>query len=252
MTNGPRRKGAPVLTAAGSAAFRHRKSPPPALHIADGTLEALKWLGLVLMTGDHINKHLLGGEVAGLFNAGRLALPLFGIVLAYNLARPGVMERGGYVRVMRRLGLAAMVATIPFVGLGGLGWGWWPLNIMATLLVATTITWLIERGGRAQIAMAIGLFVGGGLLVEFWWPALALIVGAWAYCKRPGWTALLIVIGAAWSLSVINGNAWALAAIPLIAAASAIDVRVPSCRVCFYVFYPAHLLAIWLVRAATA
>ena len=52
--------------------------------IADGALEALKWLGIVLMTIDHINKYLNGGHSALMFDLGRIALPLFGFVLAYK------------------------------------------------------------------------------------------------------------------------------------------------------------------------
>jgi hypothetical protein len=37
--------------------------------IADGTLEALRWLALVLMTGDHANKYLFNGTLPWLFNA---------------------------------------------------------------------------------------------------------------------------------------------------------------------------------------
>jgi len=74
-----------------------------ALRIPDGTVEALKWLALVLMTGDHVNKYLFNATLPVLFEAGRVALPLFVFVLAYNLARPGTLERGVYGRTMSRL-----------------------------------------------------------------------------------------------------------------------------------------------------
>lgn len=86
----------------------------PRLAIPNGTVEALKWLALLLMTGDHINKYLFNGTMPLLFNAGRLALPLFAFVLAYNLARPGTLERGVYVRAMKRLALFGLLATPSF------------------------------------------------------------------------------------------------------------------------------------------
>nr|WEG85486.1 trbP [Escherichia coli] len=67
----------------------------PAMVIADGTIEALKWLALLAMTGDHVNKYLFNGTLPYLFEAGRLALPLFVFVLAYNLARPGALDLQG-------------------------------------------------------------------------------------------------------------------------------------------------------------
>ena len=42
------------------------------LVIANGTLEALKWLALLLMTGGHVNKYLFNGTLPWLFNAGRV------------------------------------------------------------------------------------------------------------------------------------------------------------------------------------
>ncbi|MWQ92496.1 conjugal transfer protein TraX, partial [Escherichia coli] len=35
----------------------------PAMVIADGTIEALKWLALLAMTGDHVNKYLFNGTL---------------------------------------------------------------------------------------------------------------------------------------------------------------------------------------------
>ncbi len=52
--------------------------------IESGTLEGLKWLGLLLMTVDHVNKYLLHDAIPALFAAGRLAVPLFSFVLAYK------------------------------------------------------------------------------------------------------------------------------------------------------------------------
>jgi hypothetical protein len=100
----------------------------PRLVIPNGSVEALKWLALVLMTGDHVNKYLLNGTVPALFDAGRLAMPIFAFVLAYNLARPGNLERGVYRRTITRLGLFGVVSTPICIALGGLLYGWWPLN----------------------------------------------------------------------------------------------------------------------------
>ena len=107
------------------------------LILSNGTLEALRWLALLLMTLDHINKHLLYASAPELFATLSLAFPLFGFVLGYNSAPPSALAHGAHSRTSRRLALVGSVATLPFTTRGGLGWGWWPLNIMATLLVAT-------------------------------------------------------------------------------------------------------------------
>ncbi len=224
-------------------------STAPPLVVSSGTLEALKWLALLLMTLDHVNKHLLHASVPELFAAGRLALPLFGFVLGYNLARPGALASGSYSRTARRLATFGSIATLPFIALGGLGWGWWPFNIMATLLVATLCAWLIEVGGTARLMAAAAVFIVGGALVEFWWPGLAACLLAWAYCRRRSWLTLALWSGALASLYVINRNLWALAALPLIFAAGHVKINVPRGQLGFYIYYPVHLAVIWgLVR----
>ena len=230
-----------------NAAVRVPVSTAPPLVLSSGTLEALKWLALLLMTLDHVNKHLLHAAVPEFFAAGRLALPLFGFVLGYNLARPGALASGGYSRTARRLAVFGGIATVPFIALGGLGWGWWPLNVMAALLVATLCAWLIEVGGPARLVAAATVFIVGGALVEFWWPGLAACLLAWAYCRRPNWLTLAVWIGALTSLYVINRNLWALAALPLISAAGQVKMSLPRARLGFYVYYPAHLALLWSI-----
>ncbi|WP_010101405.1 TraX family protein [Verminephrobacter aporrectodeae] len=75
-------------------AMRAMVAAPPRLVVADGTCEGLKWLALALMTGDHVNKYLFNATLPVLFEAGRLALPIFVFVLACNLARPGTCPAG--------------------------------------------------------------------------------------------------------------------------------------------------------------
>ena len=66
----------------------------PRVELSDGAVEAMKWLGLILMTADHAQKYGLIPAVPGVYEAGRLAFPLFGIVMAYNLARGRSHDRG--------------------------------------------------------------------------------------------------------------------------------------------------------------
>ena len=220
----------------------------PRLRLASGSLEALKWLALLLMLGDHVNKYLLHDAVPVLFDAGRLVMPIFAVVLGYNLARPGALAARVYPRVLTRLGVVAAVSSVPFIALGGLGWGWWPLNVMTALGLVVAALWLFELGGAARVSSGVALLLLGGLFVEFWWAVLAIAVAAWLYARRPRWSALgLAAIGFA-SLHLVNRNQWALAALPLIALASCVDLKVPRLRWVFYALYPLHLAVIWAVR----
>jgi len=218
------------------------------LCIPDGTVEALKWLALALMTGDHVNKYLFNGTLPFFFEAGRLALPIFIFVLAHNLARPGAFERGVYTRTIKRLTDFGAVASVPFIALGGLTAGWWPLNVLFTLIVVTACAYLIERGGARHLIGAGLMFLVGGALVEYWWPAVAFGLAVWSYRKRPTWAAAAVALLACAALWFINHNLWALASLPLLLVASRVDLPMPRLRWAFYVYYPLHLAALWLIR----
>lgn len=219
----------------------------PKLHIKDNSLEAIKWIGLALMVGDHVNKYLFSEKWHYLFNAGRAAMPLFVIVLAYNLARPNTRSNGVYGRTMKRLLIVGIVATPAFIALGGLLNGWWPLNIMMTLFVMTGILYLIERDGISSKIAAVFLLLIGGSSVEFWWPAILLGVAVWNYCKQPSFFWIIIGLAAIALLRLINGNYWAFAALPIVALVSYIPFRMPRRKWLFYAFYPAHLILILAV-----
>jgi TraX protein len=224
----------------------------PPIRLSDGTVEGLKWAALVLMTLDHIDKYLLNAQVALLFALGRLALPLFGVVLAFNLARPEALEQGVYLRVLSRLAITAAISEIPFIALGGLAWGWYPFNILVTLIVSVSIMWLLDLGGAWRTTLAVLVFLVGGALVEFWWPGVAMCVAAWSYCRRPGAWALLWWVTATAGLYLINRNLWALMALPLIFYAPHARWRIPRIRYAFYTYYPAHLAVIWSLSPTTA
>jgi hypothetical protein len=77
-----------------------------------GSREALKWAAAILMVLDHVNAYLLGGSNPALYALGRLAFPLFAVVLAYNLA---TADMAALRRVLGRVvvfGLAAQPLTM--------------------------------------------------------------------------------------------------------------------------------------------
>ena len=224
-----------------------RNSMLPRLAIDDGTLEGMKWLAVILMTIDHMGKHLFNDTVAWMFYVGRLTMPLFGFVLAFNLARHDAFAQGVHGRVIKRLAIYGTLATVPFIALGGLGFGWWPLNIMAMLLLSTAIIYFLDKPNGPQIGIAVLLFIFGSCFVEFWHPAVGMVVAAWYYCKRPGWLSLTCWATFVALLWLINRNAWAMASFAIILAAPFVHLRMPRMRAFFYAYYPLHLAALWAV-----
>lgn len=239
----------------------------PEIRVSSGSLEALKWFGLVAMTGDHVNKYLFNSTLPYLFEFGRLAMPIFGFVLAYNLARPGTLGKGIYRRVMIRLAIFGALACPSYIGMGGVLGGWWPLNILFTLLVATAMMALVDastildgsvRGSDRpaewpwMLAGAALICVAFGAVVEFWWPALAWCFFAWCFFKRPSWPALALALAGLASLYLVNKNWWALLTIPVIYLAGSLDLQVPRLKHVFYWYYPLHLTALWIIRIPMA
>jgi TraX protein len=215
------------------------------LEMSAASIDALKWLAVALMVIDHINKFVFKDAVPSLFALGRVAMPLFVFVLGYNLARPGALQAGVYGRVLIRLLAFGALSVVPHALMNPLVWGWWPANILFTLAVAVLVIWLLDRGGPVPVIGAGLAFVFGGALVEFWWPAVAACVFVWAYFKTSvagyaaGFVASLL------ALYVVNGNFWALLALPLILAAHAWRWPLPRMKWFFYGFYPLHFALIW-------
>lgn len=217
---------------------------PPQIKLQDSVIQFLKWLAVVSMTIDHVNKYLFNGTLPYMYEIGRVALPLFVFILSYNLARPNI-DKMAYNRILKRLGVFACIATIPFFALGQLYGGWWPLNILFTLFSLTAIIASLDDKDYFSAGFA---FLVCGAFVEYWWCALALGVGAWSYIKKPSWFSACITIVALLSLSLINKNMYALTVIPILVLSTKLNIYTPRIKMFFYVYYPLHLSILFLIR----
>lgn len=90
------------------------------------------------------------------------------------------------------------------------------LNILFTLLLVVVLTYLIDRGGPKRLAFAVALFVLGGAFVEYLWMGVLCCLAAWLFCRETSPSRLSLWILATLSLTLINGNTRALAAIPIV------------------------------------
>jgi hypothetical protein len=226
-----------------------RASVGPFPVFTGASIDFLKWVAVALMVVDHINKFVLNESVSSMFALGRLAMPLFAFVLGYNLARPGTLENGGYRRVATRLVVFGLLSVGPHALMNKLVWGWWPANIMFTLAIAVGVAWMIDKGGPLPIIGACLLFVFGGALVEFWWPAIATCLFTWAYFRSPSRVFVAGFVISLASLYLVNGNFWAMLTLPVVVAAQAWRWPLPRMKWFFYAFYPLHFLLIWALLA---
>jgi len=223
--------------------LRHLSLKPA---ISDGSLETLKWLALIAMTLDHVNKVIFHATYPLMSDLGRLAMPIFGFVLAYNLARENAFSRNIHSSAIKKMAVIAIIAT-PFymqtLGAGSL----LPLNIMYTLLLVSCIIYIIERGGWYREILAMVLFVYGSMFVDYLWMGVAYCLAAWFYCKYANIWMLAISLVSATSLYYVNENHLAMLAIPLIYLATRVNISVPRLRWAFYIYYPLHLMLLWSI-----
>ena len=234
------------------ATTSERRWRPPPVRVHDGSLEAIKLLAVAFMTIDHVNKYALHETQHLMFAVGRLAMPLFVLVLAFNLARPGAGRSGTFGRTLTRLMGSALVATPAYSAQGHLPGGWWPLNILFALSAFTAVISLLEiRTNASRLGAVVG-FLAAGAVVEFWWPAIALGLAAWWYFKTPSWAALGCIVVSLGVVGLINGNQWAFAALPVWLIASKSSTFLPRMRAFYYVYYPVHLWALWGIGALQA
>lgn len=219
---------------------------PQPVALSSGQVEVLKWVALVAMVVDHVNAVFFARELGEWATVlGRVALPLFAIVLGVNLARPGV----DVCKVTRRLVTFGTLAVPAYAHLFGMV-GLWPLNVMFTFAVAVGVVWATERD---EPIVAGVLFLCGAALVEYWWPGVALVVGVWGWARNRHPQGVWPVVLALAGLCLLNGNAWALWAIPVLIAVRSMRLdNVPRLRWVFYAFYPVHLAVIALVRGVGA
>lgn len=207
-----------------------------------GSLTLLKWIALVAMVVDHIDAFGFGRALGT--DVGRIVFPVFGFVLAYNVARPGFSAHG---RLFQRLVLFGCLALPFHAELVGATWPFHypqPLNIMFTFAVFVGLVALLES--RAWLPAALVFVLAGGL-VEYWWPGLAFMLTVWAAYRWPArLQGPLAVLVATLILGLANGSQWALTALPLLWAAQYWQTVLPRLRWAFYAFYPAHLAILWL------
>ncbi len=223
--------------------------------MSSGGRELLKWIALLLMTGDHILKVLGIGYVPVVAELGRVAFPVFALVMAYNLGQPGA-DAG---RTAKRLAFWGLVASpAAYFAFGTV----LPLNVLLTFAVAAAAIAAYER--RQWLLVAVLAFAVP-LVLDYAWPGVWLVMEAWfwfsGYGRRvrsvfglwdPMATAFPFWLWACMGLLCwYNGNAWALLALPVLLLAEH-DWSIPRVGRFFYVYYVAHLALLALIASSFA
>ncbi|MBO1750052.1 TraX family protein [Stenotrophomonas indicatrix] len=202
--------------------------------MTSGGRELLKWIALVLMTGDHVLTVFGLGYVPVVSELGRIAFPVFALVMAYNLGQLGA-DAGKSARRLVLWGLIATpAATLAFGQI-------LPLNVLLTFAAGAAGILALER---RQWVLAALLALVAPVALDYAWPGVWLVLAGWGWYRGQGGQPWL-VWGCMGLLCLYNGNAWALLAIPLLRLGH-FDVAIPRLGRVFYGYYVAHLAVLSL------
>lgn len=196
-----------------------------------------KWLALLAMVIDHAGKTVLQEWEPIMSAVGRLALPMFAVILAANIAAAD--SRGdakAWWRTACRLLLYGMLAQPIYAAL--FAGDKFCLNILLTFAFGI----LLSRCGPWRYGLILGL---GPLFEGAWFGLLIVSDGILLFRavreKHPdlehGFMFLFGVAG----VCFINHNLYALAAFPLLLLTRDLKFRMPRMQHLFYLFYPLHL-----------
>jgi len=217
--------------------------------LASGTMEAVKWLAVILMAMDHVNRLLLNWSHPFMFYAGRSAMPLFVFILAYNLAQPQARENGAARRVLERLLPIAVISSLPYLELNMETLGFFPLNILFTLAIGTVLVMLLEHPTWPQLILAAVLFAATGKFVDYGWSGIGLFVSVWYFFRGPSlWRGAIVLLVLILMGVVANGNQWALVAVPILGLSFYLRLPVKRIKYALYYFYPVHLMVIAVLK----
>ncbi|MHC8413477.1 TraX family protein [Pseudomonas sp. Hz4] len=228
----------------------------------DGALDLLKWLALLSMVLDHLR--YVGYSADILYVPGRLAFPWFCLAMAANLSRARAVGTDGQWRYLGWLLLFSAISEIPYRM-------YIPdpntLNVLPTLVLG-----LLVARGRQQEALQSRLLAVGALTLAALFPerlmfgffGVLLPLGMLLVIKRPWYFSLLpgLVCLAAnqWEVlydsarfgdrAAILGIATCLIAplLGLVLLRHAKHLKPPPMRRWAYALYPAHFLALLVLR----
>lgn len=217
-------------------------------------IEMLKYLALAAMFIDHTNR-VLGLDMLWMQAVGRMAFPLFALVLSYNF----LYNTRDTLHYAMRLLLLGAFSQLPY--LSAFEFGAWQLNIMFTLAFGLLIVICIDKarepdissiGREAYSLTAMLLFCVGGWFVEYNYMGLALIGSLILWYRTRRTSTMLLVVASLLVVNVAGGMAMMLvtsAVIPLVGIVHRINTGYTrGSRVFFYVFYPVHLAVLVMVK----
>ena len=225
------------------------KMEPPDSKRYDSGRELLKWIALTTMTVDHIGL-ILYPQIPALRIVGRISYPLFAYLLVLGMS--STRDPGKY---FKRMVYFALLSQLPFAIANEVPI-WQHLNIFFTLSLGIILIYLLDRN---NILLLVPLIASVIIPVDYGAYGLATILFLYLMriLRRTG-LILLIALNLMLIPFESTYQPLALLALPIILLHSNGRLTLSSrsertshplfSKYFFYVYYPAHLLALALVR----
>lgn len=220
--------------------------------VADDGLNAAKLVAIVLMLANHVLLAFPQPWPYWGYLIGRPCIPIFAYLMAARLAA-GPLDRN--LRLLVRLLLWGLVAQPIYYAL--VSNFTLRLNVLLTLAAGAGLVFLLRKRFYVPLILAAVVLIVG----NFWLDGGALLplgmLAAYAVYERSQIAALVIVTAAAAvnnqiaTPGVLAAHLTVLVAPALILISPHLARFTPRMRgLVFYMFYPAHLLGIWLAFGA--
>lgn len=218
--------------------------------LLDGT--TLKIIAMISMVFDHVGDMFFGGA-EWMRMIGRLAMPIFAFCIA-----EGYSHTGDKKRYLVRMGLFALISEIPFdlafAGKPELG----HQNIMFTFFLSIIALMLYDRitageNGNGKVKTVLGVLVvlamaAAALLLRADYTLFAVISVFLFYVFRKKDHLIRVAVGVAFLALTRTVGYYCATGFSFIPLAMYNGKKGRGIKWLFYLFYPGHLLVLWLIR----
>ena len=201
----------------------------------------LKQIGLITMVVDHVGA-ILFPEMIWLRIIGRISFPIF----AYTLTE-GFCHTHDIRKYILRIGILAVLSKVPFdLAFYGKSLYFGRQNVLFTFCLGLMMLYLLlqARGTLTKVLIVVGMFLLSEiLLVDYSSMGLAMILAF--YCLRDKKWQKLAVVAAI--------NVFLMGYLQVYAVAALLPIALhnreqgPRWKWFFAIFYPAHLLTLYLI-----
>lgn len=209
--------------------------------------EVLKLIACAAMLLDHIGGYALA-EFIPFRIVGRIAFPIYCFLLA-----EGTLHTKSPVRYLLRLLVCAVISELPFdLCLAGMV-TWQNQSVMVTLLLGAAMAFTIKKAPLWLKPLVIFPFALLAALFQSDYGAMGIVIIALFLLTRQMPQSLLLqaiglfVIQLCFSANNVQHCALA-AMVPISLYSGQKVTHSPIVQWSFYLFYPVHLLILWLIR----